>query len=80
MNRIRSYSFTRDVSQNCVGQKVSSLETYLVVENATVSDAGTYTVTYIAGSFVESRTVNVSIGECCGFYQQILIRINFRVR
>ena len=67
-NRIRSYVLTRTLNEECVGSSIYSLETYLIIDNATESDAGTYEVTLTPQlealrGHIETGQVNVTIGK-----------------
>ena len=67
-NRVRSYVITRTINKECVGSSIISLETYLINDNATESDAGTYEVTLISQlevqrRYIETGQVNVTIGK-----------------
>ena len=66
--RIRSYLFLRTINKECVESALYSLETYLIIDNATETDAGTYEVTVTTRNlpkvYREIKEVNVSIGRC----------------
>ena len=64
--RIRSYFMKRTLNQECVGSSVHSVETYLIIDNATEADAGTYAVTVkaIQQSVTVKDEVNVTISKC----------------
>ena len=53
------------MSTECSGSSLYSLETYLIVDNATESDAGTYLVNVTTPQYNEPETeqVNVTIGR-----------------
>ena len=64
-NRIRSYVITRTVNRECVGSSIYSLETYLIIDDARETDAGTYQVKVIPQlqrGYATEEQVNVSIG------------------
>ena len=67
-NRVRSYKITQTINEECVGSSIFSLETYLIIDNATESDAGTYEVTLTPQleaqrGHIETGQVNVTIGK-----------------
>ena len=64
-NRVRTYLAARAMSTECAGSSLYSLETYLIVDNATESDAGTYLVNVTTPQYNEAETeqVNVTIGR-----------------
>ena len=43
--RVRSYIFRRTITPDCRAETTFILECYLIIDNATVSDAGEYTFT-----------------------------------
>lgn len=63
MNRVRTYSYTRSVNRPCAGGAVFSLVTYFVIDNATKSDEGLYSVTIVTRSYEEKREFMVNIGK-----------------
>ena len=77
-NRVRTYVITRTITE-CVGSSLYSLKTYLIVDNATEGDAGTYLVNVTTPQYNEIGQVNVSIGkyntlqgksfECCNIFE-----------
>lgn len=65
--RIRSYFYSRTISENCLGSSVFSIETYLIIDNATDEDAGRYIVNVTslnARVFSAVEEVTVIVGMC----------------
>ena len=64
-NRVRTYVAARAMSTECDGSSLYSLETYLIVDNATEGDAGTYLVNVTTPQYNEPETeqVNVTVGR-----------------
>ena len=63
--RVRFYAMPRKLNEECVGSSVYSLETYLIVDNATEADAGVYVVNVQDIGQVASLDdqVNVTVGK-----------------
>ncbi|CAI8041695.1 Fibroblast growth factor receptor 3 [Geodia barretti] len=61
--RVRFYVMSRKLNSECVGSSVYSLETYLIVDNATEADAGVYVVNVknIVQSVSLDDQVNVTV-------------------
>ena len=60
--RIRFYFFVLTLSEQCVGSRIFSLTTYLIIDNATSADAGTYVVEMTSGSSNPiTLQVNISV-------------------
>ena len=57
----------RTINAECVGLSVYSLETYLVIDNATESDAGTYVVNATIQHIFLPVTEEVKV-EVCRFH------------
>ncbi|CAI8030934.1 hypothetical protein GBAR_LOCUS17558, partial [Geodia barretti] len=60
-NRVRTYLAARAMSTECAGSSLYSLETYLIVDNATESDAGTYLVNVTTPQYNEPETEQVNV-------------------
>ena len=67
LRRVRSYFFSRVSSTGCLGPDTYSLESYLIVDNATVSDSGNYTFRVTTNTF-PPRTVQEDINVVIGNY------------
>ena len=65
--RIRFYFLVSTLSEQCVGSHIFSLTTYLIIDNATSADAGTYVVEITSGLF-KQITVQVNISIVVGMY------------
>ena len=63
--RVRFYVMSRKLNSECVGSSVYSLETYLIVDNATEADAGVYVVNVqnVVQSVSLDDQVNVTVGK-----------------
>ena len=74
-NRVRTYVITRRIITECVGSSLYSLERYLIVDNATEGDAGTYLVNVTTPQYNEIGQVNVSIGKYIIHYTASLLHV-----
>jgi serine/threonine protein kinase len=64
--RVRFYAMPRKLNEECVGSSVYSLETYLIVDNATEADAGVYVVNVQDIGQVASLDDQVNVTVVCG--------------
>ena len=66
--RIRVFTFISTLSEQCLGSRVYSLKTYLIIDNATITDAGTYIIEITFGSInpiTVQQEINVVVGGMC---------------
>ena len=63
--RIRFYFLISILSQQCLGSRIYSLKTYLIIDNATSADAGTYVVEMTSG-LLNSITLQLNISVVVG--------------
>ena len=55
------------LSEQCIGSDIYNITTYLIIDNATRADAGTYVVEIIFGS-INPITLQVNISVVVGMY------------
>ena len=65
--RIRFYFLVSTLSEQCLGSHIFSLTSYLIIDNATSADAGTYVVEITSGS-INPITLQVNISVAVGMY------------
>ena len=67
MQRVRLYHVRRTISEQCGGSTIYGITTYLIIDNATSADAGTYEVTVTSGHLdltSVKEIINVVVGMC----------------
>ena len=63
--RIRFYFLSTILSEQCLGSKIYTVRTYLVIDDATSDDAGNYTFNITFGSaspIILEETIDVVVG------------------
>ena len=73
LQHVRSYFLSRVSSTGCLGPAAYTLESYLIVDNATVSDSGNYTFSVTTNTF-PPRTVQEDINILIGKYSHSTVQ------
>ena len=82
MQRIRSYSFQKTLAEQCQGSTIYGITTYLIIDNATSADAGTYEVTVTSGHLDPTSVkeiINVVVGMCQIYIIHVHVHVHVNV-